>query len=104
MANGFSGEEIDRMKADAVRRARQMHARSTLPNFPADFQNRKEAPPQQKSEPKPKEVQSSPQNILGMFKMFGVDNDRLIIFALILLLYSDKKNLPIILALLYIAM
>ena len=37
MANGFSGEEIDRMKADAVRRARQMHARSTLPNFPADF-------------------------------------------------------------------
>ena len=103
MANGFSGEEIDRMKADAVRRARQMHARSTLPNFPADFQNQREAP-QQKNEPKPKEVQSSPQNILGMFKMFGVDNDRLIIFALIFLLYSDKKNLPIILALLYIAM
>ncbi|MBQ8868866.1 MAG: hypothetical protein IJ027_04015 [Oscillospiraceae bacterium] len=103
MANGFSGEEIDRMKADAVRRARQMHARSTLPNFPADCQNQREAP-QQKSEPVPKEVQSSPQNILGMFKMFGVDNDRLIIFALILLLYSDKKNLPIILALLYIAM
>ncbi|MBQ7800102.1 MAG: hypothetical protein IJ370_06375 [Oscillospiraceae bacterium] len=99
MANGFSGDEIDRMKADAVKRARQMHARSTLPNFPADFQNQRST-----SEQKPKEVESTPQNILGMFKMFGVDNDRLIIFALILLLYSDKKNLPIILALLYIAM
>ena len=99
MANGFSGDEIDRMKADAVKRARQMHARSTLPNFPTDFQNQRSS-----SEQKPKEVESTPQNILGMFKMFGVDNDRLIIFALILLLYSDKKNLPIIRALLYIAM
>lgn len=103
MANSFSGDEIDRMKADAVRRARQMHARSTLPNFPADFQNQRSAS-EQKNEQMPKEVKSTPQNILGMFKMFGVDNDRLIIFALILLLYSDKKNLPIILALLYIAM
>ncbi len=101
MANGYSGSEIDRMTADAVRRARQMHARSALPPFPTDISNQNT---EGESRQKPKEVQSSPQNILGMFKMFGVDNDRLIIFALILLLYSDKKNLPIILALLYIAM
>ena len=101
MANGFSGSDIDRMKADAVRRARQMHARSTLPSFPADIPSQNA---EQTESQKPKEIESTPQNILGMFKMFGVDNDRLIIFALILLLYSDKKNLPIILALLYIAM
>ncbi len=101
MANTFSGSDIDRMKADAVRRARQMHARSALPHFPAEDINQNT---EQAEEQKTKEVQSSPQNVLGMFKAFGVDNDRLIIFALILLLYSDKKNLPIILALLYIAM
>ena len=101
MANTFSNTDIDRMKADAVRRARQMHARSALPSFPADIQNHNT---EQNAQKKPKEAENSPQNVLGMFKMFGVDNDRLIIFALILLLYSDKKNLPIILALLYIAM
>ena len=101
MASTFLGSDIDRMKADAVRRARQMHARSTLPSFPADTPGEKS---EQAYEHKIKEAESSPQNILGMFKAFGVDNDRLIIFALILLLYSDKKNLPIILALLYIAM
>lgn len=103
MANGFSGDEIDRMTADAIRRARQMHARSALPTPPNDFHKQADAFGQPR-EQKPKEIESTPQNILGMFKMFGVDNDRLIIFALILLLYSDKKNLPIILALLYIAM
>ena len=101
MANGYTGSEIDRMTADAVRRARQMHARSTLPAFTSESAGKST---EQAEKQRPKEANPSPQNILGMFKMFGVDNDRLIIFALILLLYSDKKNLPIILALLYIAM
>ena len=38
MANTFSGDEIDKMKADAIRRARQMHSRAAIPSIqPAIF-------------------------------------------------------------------
>ena len=102
----FSGEEIDRMKADAVRRARQMHSRSALPSSGAHkapmpaFENRKENNTSANSRKKLPGV----QNLLQLSKMMGFENDQLILIALILILSGDEDNLFIIIALLYIAM
>lgn len=102
----FSGEEIDRMKADAVRRARQMHSRSALPNSPTHnfaeetSQKKKEADASIKAGRKSYGI----KNLLQMTKMMGFENDQLILIALILILSGDEENLPIIIALIYIFM
>ncbi|MEE1279686.1 MAG: hypothetical protein UHH95_02505 [Oscillospiraceae bacterium] len=102
----FSGEEIDRMKADAVRRARQMHSRSALPSGSAHkapmpaFENRNENNASANNRKKLPGV----QNLLQLSKMMGFENDQLILIALILILSGDEENLFIIIALLYIAM
>ncbi len=102
----FSGEEIDRMKADAVRRARQMHSRSSLPNSPINnfsgqnIQKKNEADASIKLGRKSYGI----NNLLHMTKMMGFENDQLILLALILILSGDEENLPIIIALIYIFM
>ena len=96
----FSNDDFDKMKADAIRRARQMHSRTVFNNAPSN-------PPQSKTE-----VQESAKHtdtntaegILGLSKMLGISSDQLIIFALIFLLSQQKENLPLVIALLYIAM
>lgn len=105
----FSGEEIDKMKADAIRRARQMHSRSAISNMPHNHQadGQKQAPPKKEGDTPKAPPQKKPvgiQNLLQMIKMMGFENDQLILTALILLLAQEEDNLPIILALLYIAM
>ncbi len=107
MAQAFlSGEEIDRMKADAVRRARQMHSRSALPNpLPQkapmqDIEKKKEANASVNSRKKLPGL----QNLLQLSKIMGFENDQLILIALILILSGEEENLLIVIALLYIAM
>jgi len=109
MANTFSGDEIDKMKADAIRRARQMHSRAAIPSIqpdppPIKEEKEEEAPPRKESSGTAPRHKSGLDSLLGMIRMFGMENDQLIIIALILLLYGEKENLPVILALLYIAM
>lgn len=102
MPSGFSSDELDKMKADAIRRARQMHSRSSIP--PLQDKTRKPQKSDTQNSSVPSKKQNSLNNLFGMLKLFKTDNDQLIILVLILLLYGDKQNMPLILALLYIAM
>ena len=97
MPQKFSNEDMDRMTADAIRRARQMQMRSSLPQ--------KELKTEIGSQDAP-DCESNVKSIapLNIEKLLGGDNDRIILIILILLLRSEKENLPIILALLYILM
>jgi len=91
MANGFSENDIDRMKADAIRRARQMHLRAAVPPQAA------EAPPKEefkeaKSNENPGKKSGGLNNLFAMTKMFGMENDQIILIAIILLLKGEKKT------------
>lgn len=97
MPQNFSGEEMDRMTADAIRRARQMQMRSSLPQ--KEVTKDIIAKTDNKTDKKPNEDAT-----FNLEKILGGDSDRLILIILILLLRSEKENLPIILALLYILM
>ena len=98
MPENPSHEEMDRMTADAIRRAKQMQMRSSLPQ--------KETPKDTPiiTPPKPDDKRDSTNNSFNLEKLLGGESDRLILIILILLLRSEKENLPIILALLYILM
>ncbi len=105
----LSGDEIDRMKADAISRARQMRSRSTLPFSQQSKETKSRQSTQSENEnfkktPSAQKRLSGVESIIQMTKMMGLESDRLILFALILLLSGEEDNFPIILALLYIAM
>ena len=90
------------MKADAIRRARQMHSRTvySAPAPPAIENLEKN-----KKEEQPKARQNvSPEGVLQLTRMLGISSDQAILFALILLLSQSKENIPLVIALLYIAM
>jgi len=96
MQNTYSSDEIDKMKADAINRARQMRSRASITPIL-----------QKEDEPKSKKIESqkadySPFSALS--KMLNMESDQLILIALVLLLKGNRENLPIIIALLYIAM
>ena len=100
--NFNSSSELDRMKADAIKRARQMHLRATN-LFPAagdtgDAHGAKA--PKIKNE----KGTFSKNGILDMIRVLGFENDQLILIALILMLSSSEENFPLVLALLYIAL
>lgn len=103
MAQSFSqNSELDRMKADAIKRARQMHLRAVNfePNATETNQKEKVNP----SRSKPQATPFSRKGILEMIRVLGFENDQLILIALILMLSADEENFPLILALLYIAL
>lgn len=103
MTQGFSqNSELDRMKADAIKRARQMHLRAA--NFPPS--NSEQRQKESSNLPKPSLTKSkvSRNGILEMIRVLGFENDQLILIALILMLSADEENFPLVLALLYIAL
>ena len=103
MAQSFSqNSELDRMKADAIKRARQMHLRAA--NFPKDVSEEK--PRDNLSMPKTPNAKNkvSRNGLLEMIRVLGFENDQLILIALILMLSADEENFPLVLALLYIAL
>jgi len=98
--NTFTSDDFDKMKADAIRRARQMHSRTV-------FNNNQISASQKNSESEATLSSSnevSANGILSLSKMLGISSDQLILFALIFLLSQQKDNLPLVIALLYIAM
>ena len=103
MAQGFeTSGELDRMKADAIKRARQMHLRAA--NFPQG--NIQEKQKEDRIAPKSTNTNSnfSKNGILEMIRVLGFENDQLILIALILMLSPNEENFPLVLALLYIAL
>lgn len=103
----FSGEQLDKMKADAIRRARQMHSRAAF--TPPQFSNqaKKESTKSKNNTPIKKKEENNFLDFQGIFKLaqiMGLSKDQLILFALILLISKEGENLPLTLALLYIAL
>ncbi len=98
--NTFSNDDFDKMKADAIRRARQMHSRTVFNNVPSSTAQKQSEPKEDSNRPD----NFSAEGIFGLSKMLGISTDQLIIFALIFLLSQQKDNLPLVIALLYIAM
>lgn len=99
--NSYSSEEFDRLKADAIRRARQMHQRRGNINSPII-----EKPQTEENLPR-EDKASAPfpiNNIYNILKLFNLNNDQAILLGLILLISQNKENIPLIIALLYIAM
>lgn len=103
MAQNFSqNSELDRMKADAIKRARQMHLRAANfePNISEENKKTSASPPKIANQ----RAKVSKNGILEMIRVLGFENDQLILIALILMLCSDEENFPLVLALLYIAL
>lgn len=101
----YSGEQINQMKADAIRRARQMHSRSRQYNNSPEYQSDRASTSQS-----PRISQNSRNSaklnfdISKLLSSFGLNNDQLIIILLIMMISGEKENLPLIMALLYIAL
>lgn len=97
MQSGYTSDEIDRMKRDAIKRARQMRSMANLEPMLTEDNTENQKPQITK--------ENAPQNpFFSLSKMLNFDSDELILIAIILLLKSNRENLPIIIALLYIAM
>lgn len=97
MQSGYTSDEIDAMKREAINRARQMRSRASI------------NPVLQCVSPEQEKQQCARENpnsnaFFSLSKMLNFDSDELILIAIILLLKSNRENLPIIIALLYIAM
>lgn len=102
----YSQSEIDSMRRDALRRTREMH--SNAQKMESDVQA--EAPPPEK----PKEAvnntaQQGSNNPLGslfsgIFSNGKIDNDKLIIIMLIIILAKEGADLKLLIALGYIIM
>lgn len=103
MAQSFSqNSELDRMKADAIKRARQMHLRAA--NFPPNVNEEREKESLNMPKAAGTSAKVSRNGILEMIRLLGFENDQLILIALILILSGEKENFPLVLALLYIAL
>ncbi len=113
MGSRYSGDELASMQKDAMERVREMQRRAdeTLRRSNASL-NPPPPPPVQDPPPCPPEV--SPQNPLPMhsapsagklgniLSAAGIDQDRIVILALLLILYNDGADQLLLLALLYL--
>ena len=121
MNNDYSSREFNSMMADAIKRARAMQARGRFNNQSSTPKKEFQAPQKEKEEPKQRQDTKKEQepkantkkdedtpfdlsSFLNLSKMLGIDNDRLIIFMLIMILASQKDSFYTVLALLYIAL
>lgn len=102
----FSNDEIDKMKADAIRRARQMQSRATMPNV-NQLKNEQNFDQNCRQNQKPSDnLGEFPfiKNLYSMIGSLGLSHDQIILIALILMLSQEKDNIMLVVALLYIAM
>lgn len=114
MANheSFTTQDIDRMKNDAIRRARQMQSRATITGNTGNTSEQKN----RSTEPIKPSAQTSTNNSRAFSKLpflsgfndaianLGLSSEQLIIFAIILMLCENRDNRMLIMALLYIAL
>lgn len=102
----YSQSDIDFMRKDAIRRTREMHSNAVKMN--SNVQAEQLPPPQGKCPEKTeneKNKSNSPLNFLsGMFSGGKIDNDKLIIIMLIIILAKEGADLKLLIALGYILM
>ena len=91
----YGGGDMDRMRMEAVRRSQEMHRRTQHDELPTPEISENNDRPQKNSE--------LIKDILGkLFPNGRPDSDVLLIGALIWLLYKEKADMKLILALAYI--
>lgn len=111
MGGRYSSEELASMQKDAMERVREMQRRADetlrrsnagLSSFTAEIPTPSApAPPAPPSPESPKPI--VPAGKLGnVLSAVGIDQDRMIILALLLILYNDGADNLLLLALLYL--
>ncbi len=102
----FSNDEIDKMKADAIRRARQMQSRAAMPSTSELKSEPNHAQNSHQNQKHADAVSEFPfiKNLYSMIGSLGLSHDQIILIALILMLSQEKDNIMLVIALLYIAM
>lgn len=109
--------DLNRMQADAVRRAREMQSRARTPNRQAQQRAQSEAPqpaappqpqppPPQEAAPQPAPVQDAPpaQPQKSLLDNLFQDRERTIILALLILLSGENANHELMFALMFLLM
>lgn len=103
--------DVMRMREDAIRRAREMHAKSNQvpPRAPQVFRQEE---PKISEEPRENQTkkggENSPPNILDnffeqdFFENFFKDKDRMLIIALLVILSKEEGNNSLLFALMYL--
>lgn len=117
MANqqSFTSQDIERMKNDAIRRARQMQGRATIVGGEPSEREAPRREPSSHSEQTPQAQKGAGggQGFLnlpflngfsGTISKLGLTSEQLIIFAIILMLCENRENRILIMALIYIAL
>lgn len=111
MANqsAFTSQDIDRMKNDAIRRARQMQSRATIQGSSVESKSFNPQPSKAKENACDSVANSYTRlpflnGINDIISQLGLTNEQLIIFAILLMLCESRDNRLLIMALLYIAL
>ena len=113
MNGHYNGDQLAAMQKDAMDRVREMQRRAdeTLRRSNADFSppmpEEPPLPPPSAPPPPPLSVPSAPcKEPMGKLEQLlstaGIDRDRIVILALLLLLYNDGADQLLLLALLYL--
>lgn len=115
--SGYTSSEILAMQRDAIRRVREMQRRanSHVPHVPpsnpaptdgASQEQRREAPPPKKNhqEQKNNPAVLLPNRLQGLISSIGIDEDKAVVLAVILILLSQNADQALIIALLYLIM
>lgn len=113
MNGHYNGDQLAAMQKDAMDRVREMQRRAdeTLRRSNADFSppmpEEPPLPPPSAPPPPPLSVTSAPcKESMGKLEQLlstaGIDRDRMVILALLLLLYNDGADQLLLLALLYL--
>ncbi len=106
--NFYTGEELERMKSDAEKRVREMRERtqkiSTEGSPKGNSEKKQNAAV--KAEGKKQVVTGSPsgiaQGLQGLLKNLAIDEEKLVVVLLILVLMREKADSKLILALVWI--
>ena len=109
MNGHYNGDQLAAMQKDAMDRVREMQRRAdeTLRRSNADFSPPIPEEPPLPPPPPPLSVPSAPcKESMGkleqLLSIAGIDRDRMVILALLLLLYNDGADQLLLLALLYL--
>lgn len=114
MSSRYSGDELASMQKDAMERVREMQRRadetlrrSNASLVPPPAQPVQEIPPSCPPEAPPPipqpTISAPPAGKLGnILSAAGIDQDRIVILALLLILYNDGADQLLLLALLYL--
>ena len=104
--SGYSSSDMLSMQADAIRRVREMQRRAQLTVSRQAAPDPPPGPRQEQNTPLPLHTPQEKQGnfLSGLMESLNLDNDRLLLLALILLLAHEGADTMLILALFYIMM